>query len=242
MSLVKTLVGQLANRIIAIGAAAAAAALLTYFRSEAHDGIDWLLAPVARHLPWHRKLSLPPNGPTANLASEMTVADVFLITPDGKSAKYEKAAEYVVLRGPLSGYREGVTSSGAAQCFSTELGVVVQTRPEHGFYVSHIDLGLILDSGAHFRNVYRVHLIDSFREEEEHWTQEVAMPTKHLVLRVHFPRERPPKLVRCKRIVGLIEHQTATAAKITDLFDHPAVVWEIPRPAPGDIYKLEWRW
>lgn len=78
--------------------------------------------------------------------------------------------------------------------------------------------------------------------EEEHWTQEIARPTGHLTLRIHFPRERPPKLVGCKRVIGLLELPTAPEVTSTELFGRPAILWEIMDPKLGDIYKLEWRW
>ena len=241
MSPIKTLLGQLANRITAIGAAAAAAALLTYFRSEASAAIKWLFDPVARCLPWNQTLASSSER-TANLSSESTVADLFLITPDGRSAKYEKTGDYVVDAEPLSSYHEAVTSSGVASGFSTELGVIVETTTEHGFFVSRIDLGSVFGTGARFRNVYRVHFQDCFIAEEEHWTQEIALPTKHLTLRIHFPLGRPPKLVRSKTLVGLAHKQLGHGAAITELFGQPAIVWEIDNPKLGDIYKLEWRW
>src|SRR5436190_15775918 len=85
MSLIKTLLSQFANRMTVIGTAAAAAALLAYFRSEASAAIKWLFDPIARRLPWHESLS---ERAATNLSSELTVADVFLITPDGETANY----------------------------------------------------------------------------------------------------------------------------------------------------------
>jgi hypothetical protein len=242
MSPIKTLLGQLANRITAISAAAAAAALLTYFRSEASAAIKWLFDPVARYLPWNQTITNSSAWTAAGLSSELTVADIFLITPDGRSAKYEKTGDYVVDAEPLSSYHEAVTSSGTASGLSTELGVIVETTTEHGFLVSRIDLGSVLGVGTRFRNVYRVLFQDCFIAEEEHWTQEVALPTKHLTLRIHFPLKRPPKLVRSKRLVGLVQERITNGAAITELFGEPAIVWEIQMPKLGDIYKLEWRW
>jgi hypothetical protein len=186
MSPIKTLLAQLANRITAIGAAAAAAALLTYFRSEASTAIRWLFDPVARCLPWNQTLASPSEQAAANLSSDSTLADLFLITPDGRLAMYEKIANYVANAEPVSSYREAATSSGAVSGFSTELGVIVETTTEHGFLVSRIDLGSFCGVGTRFRNVYRVHFQDCFIAEE-HWTQEIAVPTKHLTLRIHFP-------------------------------------------------------
>jgi len=243
MSQIKTLLSQLATRIIAVGVAAVGAALLAYFRSETSAGIKWLFGPIVRRLPWHHTHhQLWKHWEAHNLASELTVADVFLTTADGRNARYQKTADYVVKAAALSGYREGVTASGWARGFTTELGIVEQTKTEHGFYVSQIDLGARLVTGTRFRNVYRADLLDCFLSKEEHWTQEIALPTKHLILRVHFPFGRPPKLVRCKRVVGLTENQISTEATITELFGKTAVVWEIQQPALGDIYKLEWVW
>jgi hypothetical protein len=242
MSQIKMLLSQLATRIIAIGVAAASAALLAYFRSETSAGIKWLLGPIVRSLPWRHTHQLWKHWEAHNLTSELTVVDVFLTTANGRTARYEKTADYVVKARALSGYREGVTASGRAHGFTTALGIVEQTKTEHGFYLSQIDLGARLVTGTRFRNVYRADLLDCFLSEEEHWTQEIALPSKHLTLRVHFPSGRPPKLIRCKRVVGLTERQISTETTITELFGQLAVVWEIQRPTLGDIYKLEWVW
>jgi hypothetical protein len=237
MSLITALLGQV-NRIAAIIIAAVAASLLAYFRSQASAGIKWLFQPLARRLPWNQTPPLEAE----KLASEMTVADIFLTTADGRSATYEKTGDYVVNAEPLNLYYEGVTASGTASGFSTELGAIVQTTTEHGFLVSRIDLGSVFEVGVRFRNVFRVQLEDCFLAEEEHWTQEIAVPTKHLTLRVHFPSGRPPKLVRSKTLVGLAHKQLGHGAAIAELFGQPAIVWEIDNPKLGDIYKLEWRW
>src|SRR5450631_1312829 len=237
MSPIKTLLGQV-NRITAIVIAAVAASLLAYFRSQTSAGIKWLFHPLARRLPWNQT---PPRD-AEKLSSEMTVANIFLTTADGRSATYEKTGDYVVNAEPLNSYYEGVTASGTASGFSTELGVILQTTTEHGFFVSRIDLGSVFEVGTRFRNVFRVQLEDCFIAEEEHWTQEIAVPTKHLTLRVHFPSGRPPKLARSKTLVGLAHKQLGRGATITELFGQPAIVWEIDSPKLGDIYKLEWRW
>lgn len=242
MSLIKTLLDRLTNSIAEISAAAVAAALLAYFRSEASTGIKWAFEPLVRHFPWNRARVRRGWRERHQLLSELTLADLFLITADGKHAIYAKTGNYVVAEGPLSSYYEGVTTSGNVTGASTELGAIVQVTTEHGFYVSRIDLGSILEAGTKFRNVYRVQLDDSFVTEEEHWTQEIAVPTKHLTLRIHFPLRRPPKLSRSKQLTGFTQKQTAHGAAITELFGQRAIVWDIENPKLGDIYKLEWRW
>jgi hypothetical protein len=185
-SLIKTLLGQFANHIAAIGAAAAAAALLAYFRSEASAAIQWVFDPITRCLPWNVALPNSNERAVANLSSELTLVDVFLMTRDGATATYKKTGEYLVDAGPLSSYYEGVTASGTVSAFSSELGAVIETETEHGFFVSRIDLGAVFDVGTHFRNVYQVQLDGCFIADEEHWTQEIAVPTNHLTLRIHF--------------------------------------------------------
>jgi hypothetical protein len=179
---------------------------------------------------------------TQSLTSELTVVDVFLATADGRNAQYKKTGNYIVQEEALGTYYEAVTASGSAIGFATELGAVVETTKEHGFYVSKIDLGSVFEVGTRFRNAYRVQFRDCFIAEEEHWTQEIAIPTKHLTLRIHFPAERPPKLLRSKRLVGLVEQRMASGAAITELFGQPAIVLEIEKPKLGEVYKLEWRW
>lgn len=242
MSLIKALLGLLANQILALAAAASSAALLAYFRTQTADGLSWALDPISRLLPWRQTKRAFVGASQRSLSSESTQVDVFLLTADGKHAIYAKAGMYVIGADPLSSYFEGVTAAGNVSCFSTEVGVITQTSNEHGFFVSQIDLGSVLEPGAYFRNVYRAQLDNSFINQDEHWTQEIAVPTKTLILRVNFPPERPPQLIRCKRVVGLAEYQIKTAASITRLFGQPAIVWEVTEPNLGDIYKLEWRW
>jgi len=241
MSLIKSLAGLLVNHILAIGAAASSAALLAYLQTQSAAGLRWALDPIAGLFPWRRPKSTHTDR-SQILSSEFTIADLFLLTSDGKHAIYAKATDYVVGAEPLSTYFEGVTASDKVSSFSTELGMVVQTTIEHGFFISQIDLGSVFEPGAHFRNVYRAELDGCFTGKKEHWTQEIAVPTKHLSLRIHFPYERPPTLIRCKRVVGLAEQQMKTTASITRLSGQPAIVWEIDQPKLGEIYKLEWHW
>jgi hypothetical protein len=242
MNQIKAMLDLLVNRFAAISLATVAAALLTYFRAEVAAATKWLLDPLAFQFPWHHLSRQRTPHETPNLTSELTVADVFLVTPDGRDAIYQKTGHYIVEEKPLGTYYEGVTAAGSASGFSTELGAVLETTKEHGFYVSKIDLGSVFAVHARLRNVYRVFLYNSFTAVKEHWTQEIACPTKHLTLRIYFPAGRPPTLIRCKRVIGLTESQISTQATIVDLFGQTAIVWEIERPEMGDIYKLEWRW
>ncbi len=220
------------------------AALLAYFRSQIHAGTKWALAPITHRLPWNQtnpiKGSLPDH--ESDLISQLTVADVFLKTMDGKLARYQKTCNYIVNKDGLNAYQEGVTTAGRASGFSTMWGTIIETTKEHGFYISRIDLGDLLNNGSRFQNVYTAELHDCFTNDEEHWTQEIAFPTKHLTLRIHFPKGRPPRLVKCKVVEGMADKQVRTDAKITELFGEQAIVWEIQNPKLKDIYKLEWLW
>src|SRR5262249_42018932 len=82
---------------------------------------------------------------------------------------------------------------------------------QHGFYISTIDLGNVLHQGARFQNTFSVDLVDSFMAVEEHWTQEIAVPSDYLIIRVVFPTLRPPSLLRCKLLNGLEETQLPTS-------------------------------
>lgn len=43
-------------------------------------------------------------------------------------------------------------------------------------------------------------------------------------------------------MIGLLEFLAEPPAITIELFGRPAILWEIPNPKLGDIYKLEWRW
>lgn len=241
MNALDSLFSQFTSGIVTILITAASAALVAYFRREVYATVEWLFNPMARFLPWHR-VSPVTRPELPNLVSERTVVNIFLTTADGRSATYEKTTDYLVETGAITGHDEGITASGSTGNFSIELGVIVDIRSEHGFCVFQIDLGRMLGESTRFRNVFRVDLTDCFVHEEEHWSQEIALPTQYLALRIHFPIARPPRLIRCKRVVGLTAIQMITDAAITELSGHIAILWNIEHPKVGDIYKLEWLW
>ena len=220
------------------------AALLAYFRSQIHAGTKWALAPITRWLPWNQTNAIKGSllNHESDLISQLTVVDVFLNTMDGKFALYQKTCDYIVNNDGLNAYQEGVTAAGKASHFSTMWGTIIETTKEHGFYISRIDLGDLLNKGSRFQNVYTADLHDCFLNDEEHWTQEIAYATKYLTLRIHFPKGRPPRQLKCKVVEGVADKQVRTDAKITELSGEQAIIWEIQNPKLKDIYKLEWLW
>jgi hypothetical protein len=148
----------------------------------------------------------------------------------------------MVTRGGLHSYKEGVASAGTATSFTTKYGIVVSTTKEHGFYISEIDIGDVLGKGQSFTNIYTADLQECFVSRHEHWTQEIAIATEHLVLQIHFPMNRPPLHVKCKVIDGLNERQINTAAQVLGAGGRKSIIWTIASPKLKDIYKLEWIW
>ncbi len=235
------------NRFGIIAAAAMGllvAGLITYLRAQLNAGIKWLLAPITRCLPWNQNNPIKGSAPDheTDLTSQLTVVDVFLQSMDGERARYQKTSNYAANKDDLNAYQEGVTSAGKASGFSTMRGTIVETRREHGFYISRIDLGDLFNKGARFTNVYTADLHNSFMNDREHWTQEIVFPTKHLTLQIHFPKGRPPSRVKCKVVEGVTDKQVKTNAKVMELSGETCIVWEIQSPKLKDIYKLEWTW
>jgi hypothetical protein len=220
-----------------------AAAITAYLRSQLTAGIRWIFRPLAARLPWNRTQRPSSSDELRHeLVSLFTVAQLRILKRDGSQATYDKISDYEVQSAALSEYREGMTAEGAATNFATSLGRITETIKEHGFYVSRIDFGNVLGRGDRFQNTYSVDLADSFQEVEEHWTQEVAVPTDHLTIRVIFPKSRPPYLLRCKVLHGLNETQLPTSARLIQRGTCHSAVWDIPRPPLGTIYKFEWLW
>ena len=91
-------------------------------------------------------------------------------------------------------------------------------------------------------NTYTADLHNSFMSDRENWTQEIVFPTKHIALQIHFPKDRPPKRLRCKMIQGVTDKQVKTNATIAELSEDTCIIWEIQNPKLKDIFKLEWAW
>ena len=142
----------------------------------------------------------------------------------------------------VASYQEGVTAEGRADEFSTMRGTVVSTAREHGFYLSRIDLGAVLQKGSYLTNTYMADLHGCFTRPQEHWTQEIIYPTRHLTLRIHFPLGRPPKSVTCKIVEGSSERPAPNGADIVELFGRKSIAWEIAQPRSNEVLKLEWIW
>ena len=218
------------------------AALLAFTREQVRAGVNWALAPLARLLPWNGKqVSFGASLEHEDLICDLSLVDVFLCDSDGRSARYQKTSSYVATN-ELNWYQEGVTAEGHANAFFTMRGTIVETVKEHGFYISRIDLGDVVQKGLRFTNVYGAELHDCFLKSQEHWTQELAFPTKHLTIQVHFPQDRPPKLVRCKTVEGTREKPANSAAKLVELFGKKSIVWEVEQPKARGIFKVEWSW
>lgn len=218
------------------------AALVSYFREQISKGIRWALNPVTKRLPWNQNSGRRASrSDEIRLISLLTLVDVYLEDKEGRVAKYQKTSVYRVVS-PLTEYREGVTAAGTVFDVSTAVGSIVATRTEHGFHVSTIDLGDLMPKGRRFQNVYTANLINSFTNRVEYWTQEVAIPTKYLSLRIHFPKDRPPTLVKCGMVSGLNNKQIRTEARSVEISDYRSISWDIPHPELNDIYKLQWHW
>jgi len=220
------------------------ASLLPYVREQIRDFIKWTLTPLLRALPWNRGGPARPavSINSHHLVSEFSLVDVLLLDADGMIAYYQKLTCYLANEEELSHYREGVSADGYITDFSTMRGTIIETKKEHGFYISHIDLGTTIHRRSRFTNVYTAKLRDSFIREEEHWTQEIAFPTAHLTIQIRFPETRPPSRVRIFVVEGTTEKEIATTAAITELFGQTAIVWQLENPRLKVIYKITWHW
>lgn len=229
----------------ALGTAAAilafvGAAVIAYAREQVRAGTDWALAPLTRILPWNKR-SIAAAERKA-LIVHFSLVDVFLRDTEGRVAQYAKTSGYVVAANELNSYREGVTAEGYANEFLTMRGSISETLRVHGFYMSRIDLMDVMKKGSRFTNIYKAELHDCFTKREEHWTQEIAFPTEHLILQIHFPKGRPPKSMKCKIVEGTTDRPIKTVAQIVDLFGKKSIVWEVQNPTVNEVLKLEWTW
>jgi hypothetical protein len=241
------LLAFLTSHVVAAASATFAligAALLPYVREQIRDFIKWMLTPLLRAMPWNQRGPARPAGSTNshNLVSEFSLVDVLLLDADGRIAFYEKLTCYSANEEELTHYREGVSADGYITDFSTMRGTIIETKKEHGFHISHIDLGTTIHRRSRFTNVYTAKLRDCFIREEESSTQEIAFPTAHLTVQIRFPETRPPSRVRIFVVEGTTDKEITTTAAITELFGQPAIVWQLENPRLKDIYKITWHW
>jgi len=240
----ETLYSVAASHLWGLGAAALgifAAALVAFWREQTRKGTYWILAPLTRALPWNKD-DQPLTKQSVILACDFTLVDLYLLDTVGKLARYQKTSRFVVMADEVSSYKEGVTADGTAAEFVSMRGTIVETIKEHGFYISRIELGETIHKGARFTNTYSANLLSCFSNNEEQWSQELAFPTEHLTVRVHFPKDRPPKSVRCKAIKGTVQERLRQTAQMVEFFGRKSVVWELDEPAPHAIFQLEWSW
>jgi hypothetical protein len=223
-------------------AAVIGTSLLPLVREQIRAFVTWALTPLNRILPWDRHKDQQRGSVYQKvLEADFSSIQVFIEDAAGRVAVYRKLSSYRA-SAALSRYREGVSAEGAATDFATLRGTIVETRSEHGFFVSEIDLGTTVHRGGLITNVYQAKLLDCFTADEEHWTQEIAFPTRQLTMHIHFPAERPPILVRCFSVEGTVDREIAIAASIVELFGNKGIVWQLDNPVFGGIYKLAWRW
>ncbi len=243
LPLVRTVCSFVTDHVVGTATAVLAflgAATIAYAREQVRAGTDWALAPLTKILPWNRRTV--PTAEHETLVSDFSLVEIFLLDTKGKLARYQKTSGYVTASNELTSYREGVTAEGHADAFSTMRGTIAETLKIHGFYMSRIELIGALEKGSRFTNIYKADLHDCFTKHEEHWTQEVAFPTKHLTLQIHFPEDRPPRSIKCSAVEGTADRSLQTAAKIVDLFGKRAIVWEVHHPSLKEVLKLEWTW
>jgi hypothetical protein len=244
LSFLETLYSGVLSHLWGLGAAAMAifaAALVAYWREQARNGTNWVLAPLTRALPWNKD-DQPSTKQTEILACDITLIDIYLLDTAGKLARYQKTSRFVVMTDEVSSYNEGVTADGSAAEFVSMRGMVVETVKEHGFYISRIDLGETMRTGSRFTNTYCADLLNCFINSEEQWSQELVFPTNHLTLQVHFPKARPPKSVRCKAIQGTVDKLVKQTARMVELYGRKSIVWELDKPGAHAVFKLEWSW
>jgi hypothetical protein len=235
----------LASHFVTAATATAAligTSLLPVVREQVRAFATWALAPFNRLLPWDRHIGQQRGAVyQTDLVADFSFIQVFIENAAGTVASYRKLSSYRATK-ELSRYREGVSAAGAATDFATMRGTIVQTRSEHGFFISEIDLAANVHRGGLITNVYKAKLLNCFTADEEYWTQEIAFPTRQLTMHISFPEARPPTRVRCFAIEGTVDREIAVTASIVELFGKKGIAWQLDKPVFGGIYKLTWRW
>jgi len=166
-----------------------------------------------------------------------------LLDRHGKRAHFEKRQKVRYLQNNIIAYQDHGWSDGQSLLdYQCSPGVVVdQYRPGQKTYIL-ISLRENKQRGDldEFHITWKLN--DAFRRSQEQWETEVSHRTRHLLVRLIFPRARPPVRVwlgeYLRRRTRLLDD--SAMQRLPD--GRWQVEWQTERPRLHERYALKWEW
>ncbi len=166
-----------------------------------------------------------------------------LLDRQGKRARFEKRQKVRYLQNNIIAYQDQGWSDGQSLLdYQCSPGVVVdQYRPGQKTYVL-ISLRDNKQRGDRDEFLINWQLQDAFLRSQEQWETEVSHRTRQLLVRLIFPKTRPPVRIwlseylrRRTRLLG-----DSAMQRLPD--GRWQIEWQTKRPRWHERYALKWEW
>jgi len=166
-----------------------------------------------------------------------------ILDRQGKRARFQKRQKVRYLQNNIIAYQDHGWSDGESLLdYQCSPGVVVdQYRPGQKTYIL-ISLRENKQRGDLDEFHIRWNLQDAFRRSQEQWETEVSHRTRQLLVRLIFPKARPPVRVwlgeYLRRRTRLLDD--SLMQRLPD--GRWQVEWQMERPRLHERYALKWEW
>ncbi len=166
-----------------------------------------------------------------------------ILDRQGKRARFQKRQRVRYLQNNIIAYQDHGWSDGKSLLdYQCSPGVVVdQYRPGQKTYIL-ISLRDNKQRGDQDEFHIRWNLKDAFQRSQEQWETEVSHRSRHLLVRLIFPKTRPPVRVwlgeYLRRRTRLLDD--SAMQRLPD--GRWQVEWKVERPRLHERYALKWEW
>lgn len=166
-----------------------------------------------------------------------------LLDRQGKRARFEKRQKVRYLQNNIIAYQDQGWSDGQGLLdYQCSPGVVVdQYRPGQKTYIL-VSLRESKQRGDQDEFHIRWNLKDAFRRSQEQWDTEVSHRTQQLLVRLIFPKTRPPVRLwlgeYLRRRTRLLDD--SLLQRLPD--GRWQVEWQMASPRLHERYLLKWEW
>jgi len=162
--------------------------------------------------------------------------------PDGSLVHYRKTQTVRCIQGVSSGYEESFSPDGRIDRFRCVPGEVGRPYRESGHVFIPTYYGKTIHAGDTMRRIFECDWHDSFTEEKEYWEQRQHHPSSNVVVRIRFPKDRPPGTYWVEQRHGSVKKNTDLEPMTEVEEGRSTLSLTISEPVYLNSYLLRWEW
>ena len=185
----------------------------------------------------------PRRSPKFDVEFVFREVELDFVTPDASRVRQTRQARVRARVPRVHSYVDHMSADGQIESLDVRPGTFEPMRTEGGDLFLRMMLVRPLNEGDETTVSMGFNLVDSFSHPtEEYWSLRVNHPTELTRLVVRFHPERPYRTY-CG-FERFTTHETVCDVQPTaaNADGKPSLIWEIPQPGVGCIYKLRWSW